>query len=334
MNTIIEALYVPFGFLFRILFDFVGNYGLALVIFTLFFRVILLPSAIKQQKSSAKTVRMQPKLRRIREKYQDYAPQERQQRIQAETSELYQKEGYSAMNGGCAPLLLQLPILWGLYGIIRMPLTHVLNISKDAVAALTAAYQALPEMGEQSQRTVAYIESAIISNIEAIVAANPDIATTYADAVAKIQNFDFTIFGINLGAIPDTGVFKAFATSTTEAKILILIPILSGLTSLLTSVLTQVRQKKANPDMQNQQMMGCMMFMMPIWSVFLCWSFPVGMGMYWILSSLIAFFQTLIIGHFYAPRKVLAKVMVEETINRRAYEKMKLTAKEKADFEN
>ena len=150
MNTIIEALYVPFGFLFRILFDFVGNYGLALVIFTLFFRVILLPSAIKQQKSSAKTVRMQPKLRRIREKYQDYAPQERQQRIQAETSELYQKEGYSAMNGGCAPLLLQLPILWGLYGIIRMPLTHVLNISKDAVAALTAAYQALPEMGEQS----------------------------------------------------------------------------------------------------------------------------------------------------------------------------------------
>ena len=66
MNTIIEALYVPFGFLFRILFDFVGNYGLALVIFTLFFRVILLPSAIKQQKSSAKTVRMQPKLKRIR----------------------------------------------------------------------------------------------------------------------------------------------------------------------------------------------------------------------------------------------------------------------------
>ena len=328
MNTIIEALYVPFGFLFRILFDFVGNYGLALVIFTLFFRVILLPSAIKQQKSSAKTVRMQPKLRRIREKYQDYAPQERQQRIQAETSELYQKEGYSAMNGGCAPLLLQLPILWGLYGIIRMPLTHVLNISKEAVEALSAAYKVLPEIGEQSQRTVAYIESAIISNIEAIVAANPELATTYADAVAKIQNFDFTIFGINLGAIPDSGVFKAFAEATTEAKILLLIPILSGITSLLTSVLTQVRQKKNNPAMDNQQMMGCMMLTMPLMSVWFTFQFPAGMGMYWILSNILAFFQTLVVGHFYAPRKTIAKLMVEETIYRRSYENTKKFGKD------
>ena len=328
MNTIMEYLYVPFGFLFRILFDFVGNYGLALVIFTLFFRVILLPSAIKQQKSSAKTVRMQPKLKRIREKYQDYAPQERQLRIQAETNELYQKEGYSAMNGGCAPLLLQLPILWGLYGIIRMPLTHVLNISKDAVAALTAAYQALPEVGEQSQRTVAYIESAIISNIEAIVAANPDLVTAYGDAVAKIQSFDFSIFGINLGAIPDTGVFKAFAASTTEAKILLLIPILSGLTSLLTSVLTQVRQKKNNPAMDNQQMMGCMMLTMPLMSVWFTFQFPAGMGMYWILSNILAFFQTLVVGHFYAPRKTIAKLMVDETIYRRSYENTKKIGKE------
>ena len=328
MNTIIEALYVPFGFLFRILFDFVGNYGLALVIFTLFFRVILLPSAIKQQKSSAKTVRMQPKLKRIREKYQDYAPQERQQRIQQETSELYQKEGYSAMGGGCAPLLLQLPILCGLYGIIRMPLTHVLNISKEAVTALTAAYQALPEIGEQSQRTVAYIESAIISNIEAIVAANPDIATTYADAVEKIQNFDFTIFGLNLGAIPDAGVFKAFAAASTEAKILLLIPILSGLTSLLTSVLTQIRQKKNNPAMDNQQMMGCMMLTMPLMSVWFTFQFPAGMGMYWILSNILAFFQTLVVGHFYAPRKTIAKLMVDETIYRRSYENTKKFGKD------
>ena len=249
-------------------------------------------------------------------------------KIQQETQELYQREGYSSMGASCLPLLVQLPILWGLYGIIRMPLTHVLNISKEAVAALTAAYQALPEIGEQSQRTVAYIESAIISNIEAIVAANPDIATTYADAVAKIQNFDFTIFGINLGSIPDTGVFKAFATSTTEAKILILIPILSGLTSLLTSVLTQLRQKKNNPAMDNQQMMGCMMLTMPLMSVWFTFQFPAGMGMYWILSNILAFFQTLVVGHFYAPRKTIAKLMVDETIYRRSYENTKKFGKE------
>ncbi len=331
MNTFFEYLYVPFGFLFRILFDFVGNYGLALLIFTIFFRIILLPSAVKQQKSSAKTVRMQPKLKRIREKYQDYAPQERQQRIQAETNELYQKEGYSAMTGGCAPLLFQLPILWGLYGIIRMPLTHVLNISKEAVAALSAAVQELPKFAEQSARSAAYIESHIISNIAEIIEANPGLAETYADAVAKIQNFDFTIFGINLGAIPDAGVFKAWGASTTEAKVLLLIPILSGLTSLLTSVLTQLRQKKANPNMENQQMMGCMMLTMPLMSLWFTFQFPAGMGMYWILSNLLAFFQTLIVGHFYAPRKTIAKLMVDETIYRRSYENTKKIGAEKAE---
>ena len=323
-----DFLYGIFGYLFRILYSFVANYGVALVIFTVFFRVILLPSNIKQQKSSAKMMRLQPKLKRIREKYQDYNPQERQQKIQQETSELYQREGYSSMGASCLPLLVQLPILWGLYGIIRMPLTHVLNISKEAVAALTAAYQALPVIGEQSQRTVAYIESAIISNIEAIVAANPDIAATYADAIEKIQNFDFTIFGLNLGAIPDAGVFKAFASSTTEAKILILIPVLSGLTSLLTSVLTQIRQKKANPGMENQQMMGCMMLTMPLMSVWFTFQFPAGMGMYWILSNVLAFFQTLVVGHFYAPRKTIAKLMVDETIYRRSYENTKKFGKE------
>lgn len=331
MNTFFEYLYVPFGFLFRILFDFVGNYGLALVIFTVFFRIVLLPSAIKQQKSSAKTVRMQPKLKRIREKYQDYAPQERQQKIQMETNELYQKEGFSAMGGGCAPLLFQLPILWGLYGIIRMPLTHVLNISKEAVSALTAALQALPEYSDMSARSAAYAESHVITFIDQIVSANPEIATTYADAVAKIQSFDFTIFGINLGSIPDLGVFKAWGASTTEAKFLVLIPILSGLTSLLTSVLSQYRQKKANPNMENQQMMGCMMLSMPLMSVWFTFQFPAGMGMYWILSNLLAFLQTLVIGHFYAPRKTIAKLMVEETIYRRSYENTKKVGAEKVD---
>lgn len=330
MNSFFQLLYVPFGYLFRILFDIVGNYGIALIIFSLFFRLILLPTAVNQQKGMAKQVRLQPKLRRIREKYQDYAPNERNQKIQMETNELYQREGYSAATAGCAPLIIQLPILWGLYGIIRQPLTYVLNIAEEAVAALTTAAQALETV---STKTAAYVESTIISNIEAIATANPDLVTAYPEAFEKIRAFDFTILGIDLGSVPDIGVFKAWAASDNQAKLLLLIPILSGLTSLLTSLLSQIRQKKANPNMDNQQMMGCMMLMMPMMSVWFTFQFPAGMGMYWILSNVFAFFQTLIVGHFYAPRKVLAKVMVEETVNRRAYEKMKRTAREKADIE-
>jgi len=316
-----DFLYGIFGYLFRFLLQFVQHYGLALVIFTVFFRAILLPTTIKQQKSSAKMVRLQPKLKRIREKYQDYNPQERNMKIQQETSELYQREGYSSMGASCLPLLFQLPILWGLYGIIRQPLTYVLNLSSEAITALTEAVSALGiTVGTgKGAAAVAYMEPTIISNIEAIIEGKPELMTQFAAEIEKIRAFDFTIFGIDLGSIP-SDFYANFGVS--KASILILaIPVISGLTSLLTSVLSQVRQKKANPNMENQQMMGCMMITMPLMSVWFTWSLPVGMGMYWILSNVLAFLQTLVIGHIYAPRKTVAKLMVEETVYRRSYEK-------------
>lgn len=318
MQGFYDILYVPFGYLFRILFSFVENYGLALVIFSVFFRVILLPSTIKQQKSSAKMTRLQPKLKRIKEKYQDYNPQERQQKIQQETSELYQREGYSSMGAGCLPLLIQFPVLIGLYGIIREPLTYVLDLSEAAITALT---EAATNLGLIVGNAVAYAESIVISNIDKIVEAAPELLTKYSAEIETIRSFDFTVFGIDLGNIP-SNVYSAMGISK-ESILILAVPVLSCLTSLLTSLLTQIRQKKANPNMENQQMMGCMMIMMPVWSLFLTWKFPVGMGMYWILSNLIAFFQTLILGYIYAPRKTMARLMVEETIERRSYENTK-----------
>lgn len=318
-------LYEIFGFLFRILFDLVKNYGIALVLFSLFFRIILLPSTIKQQKSSAKTMRLQPKLKRIREKYQDYNPQDRQRKIQEETSALYQREGTSPMGGGCLPLLIQLPILWGLYGVIRNPLSYVLNISEEARNALK---NVVVEMGLADEKN-AYIESIILSKIEEIKVAGGEALAAFGAEIEKISDFDFTIFGIDLGLIPK----EVHAASGINAgTILILaIPVLAGLSSLLTSLISHIRQKKANPNMENQQMMGCMMFSMPLMSVWIAWGFPVGMGMYWILSSLIAFVQTLVLGHIYAPRKTIARDMVDETIYRRSYENTKKAISEKTE---
>ena len=325
-----DFLYGIFGYLFRFLLPIVGNYGLALLIFTIFFRAILLPTTIKQQKSSAKMTRLQPKLKRIREKYQDYSPQERNMKIQQETSELYQREGYSSMGASCAPLLFQLPILWGLYGVIRNPLKYVLEISEEAIAALSGVMNSLSaaadtvvatagDVTDKASRASAYIEATIISNIEAIVEAKPELLDQFGAEIAKIREFDFSVFGIDLGVIPGE-VYKADGFN--GATILILaIPVLSGLTSLLTSILTQARQKKNNPQMENQQMMGCMMLSMPLMSLWFTWSMPTAMGMYWILSNILAFVQTLVLGHIYAPRKTIAKLMVDETIYRRSYEK-------------
>lgn len=322
-----DFLYSIFGFLFRILFDFIGNYGLALLIFTLFFRLILLPTTVKQQKGSAKQVRLQPKIKRIREKYQDYSPQERNAKIQEETNALYQREGYSAMTAGCAPLLLQLPILWGLYGVVREPLKYVLEIPEALVESLKTV--AVSELGLTGNK-VAYAESALIANIDKLLYKIPETASQYAAEIQKIRDFDFTVFGIDLGAIPSFGTLKAWSSSSTDAKLLLLIPALSFLTSLMTSLLTQARQKKNNPgaaDMAAQT--GCMMLMMPFMSLYFTFQFPAGMGMYWILSNLFGFFQTLVLGHLYSPRKLIARSMVEETIERRSYERTRKIAAKK-----
>ena len=330
MQTVFAFFYSIFGFLFRILYNFIDNYGLALLIFTLFFRLIIMPTNIKQQKSSATQVRMQPKIKRIREKYQDLPPQERNQKIQEETNELYQREGYSAMAGSCLPLLFQLPILWGLYGVVREPLKYVLQIPTSLVNTLTSV--ASTTLG-LSGRSAAYVEPALIANIDKLIYKIPETAALYPQEIQKIRDFDFTVFGIDLGAVPDINVFRNFGSATTQAKILLLIPLLSFATSMLTSVLSQIRQKKNNPNMENQQMMGCMMLMMPLMSLWFTFQFPAGMGMYWILSNVFAFFQTLILGHVYAPRKTIAKLMVDETIYRRSYENTKKTAYVKNDDE-
>lgn len=311
--------YSIFGFLFRILYSFVDNYGVALVIFTLFFRVVVLPANIKTQKSSAKQVRLQPKLKRIQERYKDYAPNERQQKIQEETNALYQREGYSAMTSSCLPLLFQLPILWGLYGVVRQPLTYVLQSPKGLIDALTSAAQNQMILTGNS----AYAETTIITHINNLIYKVPSTAAQYAPDIEKIVNFDFKIFGMDLGAIPHFSYLTHFGSATNQERILLLIPLLSFLTSMLSSILSVVRQKHTNPtaDRQQQMSMGCMMLTMPLMSLYFTFQFPVGMGMYWILSNLIAFFQTLVLGHVYAPNKIIAKDMVAEAIERRSYEK-------------
>lgn len=316
--------YSIFGFLFRILYGFINNYGLALLIFTIFFRVIILPANIKTQKSSAKQVRLQPKLRRIQEKYKDYSPQERQQKIQEETNALYQQEGYSAMTSSCAPLLFQLPILWGLYGVVRQPLTYVLQSPKELISALTTVAQNSSLLSGNT----AYAETTVITHINDLIYKIPATASQYAGDIANISNFGFTVFGIDLGAVPHFSTLSHWGAASFDEKLVLLIPLLSFATSMMTSVLSQIRQKKSNPmmDRQQQMSMGCMMLMMPLMSLYFTFQFPAGMGMYWILSNVFAFFQTLILGHVYAPRKIIAKLMVEETIERRSFENTKKLA--------
>lgn len=310
--------YQIFGWILKFFYDLVGNnYALALIIFTVFFRMILLPSTISQQKGAAKQMRMQAKLARIQEKYKDYHKPDRQQKMAEEQQALYQQEGYSSMTGGCLPLLIQVPIMYGLYGAVYKPLSYILGLGSDIVEKLAATYTTIT--GEAIQTgTRGHGEMLILGKIEEILAQTEGISQ---EVVSAITNFDFTIFGVPLFGIPSMDTLKNLGSATRDEKLLLLIPILAALTSLMSSLLIQARQNKNNPQAAQMKSMTIMtMLMMPAMSLWITFSLPAAVGVYWIISNIVAFFQTLILGYTHEPRKLLAKLMVEETIERRSRE--------------
>lgn len=304
--------YTPFGWILSWCYEIVGNYGWSLVLFTVLTRLILLPLSISQQKGMAKQTRLQPKIKKIQQRYAG-----NQQKINEEMNALYQREGANPLGAGCLPLAIQFPIMIGLYGVIYRPLSYVLHLPSETVDTLTAAVQKIT--GEATGRAANTIELSVINHADEVIASLPNLG---ADIAEKLQNFDFTFLGVNMAETPD---FKVL-------NLLWLIPVLSGVTSLMTSALSYFRQRKTNPEMSKNPAMGCMSFGMPLFSVYIAFQFPAGIGIYWTMSNLFMFLQTLVIGHTHSPQKVLAKVMVEETIEHRSMENnLKLVAGKKAD---
>lgn len=297
MNAIYDILGVPFGFVLKLIFDAVNNYGVALILFTLFARLLMLPTSIQQQKGTAKTQRLQPKLRKIQEKYKG-----NNAKIQEETQALYQREGHNPMNAGCLPMLIQMPIIFGLIGVIYNPLTYALEIPKEYIEVLaTAIKESMPELAKNART----IQLAIIGNIGELKGLG--IPEHFYNTIA---DFNFTFLGLPLGATPDKAHFdKLWA-----------VPILSGITSFATSIFTFAKQKQANPEMTKNPAMGCMTFGMPLFSTYFTFLFPVGIGIYWIASNVFAFTQTVILSYTHSPQKMVAKLMIEETIQRRSKE--------------
>lgn len=303
MQRIYEYLGIPFGFVISIFYGLTGNYLLSIFFLTLIVRLCLLPASIKQQKGQALQQRLQPKLRRIREKYGND-----QRKIQEETQALYQREGFSAMGGGCLPMLIQFPVMIGLYQVNYHPFSMVLRIPSSVVTALKDAV--LPLLTETEAKSTFRLELFALQHWSEIDLSS--ITGLTAEHIQKIELFiqRFTFFGLDLATAPN---FR-------NPDIYWIVPVISGVIALLTSIYSLVRQRKTNPEMSKNPSMGCMMLMMPAMQIYFAFLFPISVGIYIIMSSAISFVQMLVLNHLYNPKKVLAKTMIEETIYRRSKE--------------
>ena len=296
-----EILAVPFGWVLSFLYNITDSYLLAIVLLTLVVRLMLLPTSIKQQKNSAKQVRLNAKVNKIRQKYAG-----NQQKIQEETQALDQREGFGAANMGCSSLNIQLLVMMGLYGVIYTPLTSVLNFKKETVSNLKEALDLVKEKSSGRE------ELDILNLFEK----NADKLTGIVDSDQLTQlrelRKDFNIFGLDLTEKPDTG----------DLSVLWIIPILACLTALASSLFMFFRQKKQNPEMAKNPTMGCMTFMSPVMSLMFTFMFPAGVGVYWIISNVFSFIQQVVLTSLYSPKKVIAEQMVDETVVRRSKENM------------
>jgi len=243
------------GFIYNL----VNNYGLAIILFTIVIKLVLFPLTIKQQKSTAEMAAMKPEIDAINKKYKDD-----KEKLQKEMMALYQKHGVNPA-AGCLPMLIQLPILFALYRVIYMPLTYILNLSSDTVNAIIEKLE-LPAAAQQ---------------IEIASKLTPEnIAKLASAGIEGLRSIDFNFLWLDLARAPQMNEFS----------LLWLIPILAGATTYFSSKMMTGAQPSAGGDTA-ASMNKNMMVIFPIFTVWICFSMPSGVGLYWVISNVLSMLQ-------------------------------------------
>lgn len=317
MTAIFDLLAIPLGWLMSFIYSGIPNYFAAIFLFTLITRVILFPLSLKTQKSQADRARLAPRLERLKKKYEKDP-----KKLQEKQMALYEKEGVS-LTGGCLPMIVQMLMLFGIISVIYSPLKHIARIP-DAVVNASVTAMTGEDKIPQAEFKGYYKEMRMLNaldkyepDVKASIAAlegyDEAAAQTYIDEMKEFRR-DFTIFGKNM--LENPWGKNGFAGIT----ILWLIPLLSGFTAFLSSLLS-LHYTKQISDAETQPGQGCsnsmMLIMMPAFSLFITFSVPGGVGVYWICSNLIAMLQTYILNQIYNPAKIRAQAEIEYEERRR-----------------
>ena len=294
-STLGYIICIPFAWLVRLLYNLTGSYGMAIILFTVVLKLILLPFQLKSKKSMMRMNRMNGKIQEIQKKYAN-----NQVKMQEEMQKLYQEEGVSPMSG-CLWSFLPLPILLALYSIMRQPITHLMMLSNDVVQELVAKITAMgvDMSGIVMMKNGAAVVKDGVTQLQPYGQINLVKAVTehYPEAAAGIDGWidlDFNFIGLDLAATPSS-VLKTVSFQWAIIG-LILIPILAGLFQLLMSIYTM---KSQSQDGAAAGSMKGMMYMMPLMSVYSGFIMPAALGIYWIAQSVFSLIQEVIMTKFF-----------------------------------
>jgi YidC/Oxa1 family membrane protein insertase len=255
----------PLGFILGSIYNLVQSYGLSILLFTVVIKVIMLPLSVKQQKSMVNTARLQPKIKELEKKHKG----DRQKQSE-ELMKLYQSEGVNPASG-CLPMLIQLPIIYGLYSVINRPLSYLLGLTSEQIANISDILNLGYKANEIGMKEI-YIAEAMKNNVSSLPA-----------QFANLNMIDFNFYGLNLASSP----------SISQISPLWIIPILAGITAFLSSYVTTKISPSAASMGNNQaaSMTKSMMYTMPLISIWITFTMPAGVGLYWIMSNILMVVQ-------------------------------------------
>jgi len=300
----LNFLIAPFAWLLKQLYLFTGNYGVAIILFALLTKIVLLYFSARGKRGMMQTQRIQPKQQALAKKYEkDKA------KYQQEMQKLYQDEGVS-MTGGCLWTLLPFPLLIALYGIVRQPLTHMLGLAQDKIDELVAFVGKIPG-----------VDLAANQNFYQMTVAD-EISKHYdevSQAFPGILNINLNFLGLNMAEVPKLGF-----------NWMMIIPILSAGTACLSMWMNMKFSKQMGAQQGQNKMM---MFLSPLMSLWFAFMLPALMGVYWIAQNVFGMVQDYFLSKHYlkvfaeedalkaekeARRKAAEEAMKEEQRQRRA----------------
>lgn len=272
-----------FGYLLNAIYSFVNNYGLAVIIFSIILKLLLLPLSIKQQKTMKKSEKIQGKLREIQFKYKNDP-----EKMNQETLRLYKEENMSPFSG-CLSSIVQIILLFAVFSLVRSPLTYMKNIESNYPGLLEQYTNEIKESGQET--------SAAYPEIDIIQLKGPTDERVYI-------NMDF--LGIDLSKVP---------TSAGNDWRVYIIPVLYVITSFVSVRMTMNMQKKKqnkllaenNDKNENkieeevdavQQANKTMSWFMPIMSISIAIIAPLGLALYWLVSNILMIIERLILNKY------------------------------------
>ena len=298
MSTIGYYICVPFAWLVRLFYNLTNSYGVALILFTLVIKLIMLPFQMKSKKSMMRMSRVSGQMQELQKRYA-----KNQAKLQEEMQKLYEEEGVNPMSG-CLWSLIPFPILIALYSIIRQPITHFMMLSKDVLQTVVQSAAdagvnltnivmmdkatGTPVLKDGLYQLASYGQINLVKAVQEMGLSTPE---GWFD-----MNYNF--LGLDLTATPWEYV-KNF-TFTWAVIGVILIPILAGLSQFVFSKLTMKTQPQA--DAGGGASMKSMMYMMPLMSVYIAFIMPAALGVYWIAQSVFSLIQEAILNKTFSAK--------------------------------